>query len=90
MYTLNRRYSMTTISAVKARAKFSDLVTKAAFEKDRIVLTRNGKELAALVPIEDVLLLEELESQADLRAARKALKEKGSVPWEKLKADLGL
>ena len=81
---------MTTIPAVKARAKFSDLITKAAFEKDRIVLTRNGKELAALVPIEDVLLLEELENKADLQAARKALKEKGSVPWEKLKADLGL
>ena len=81
---------MTTIPAVKARAKFSDLVTRAAFEKDRIVLTRNGKELAAVVPIEDVRLLEELENRADLQAARKALKEKGSVPWEKVKTELGL
>jgi prevent-host-death family protein len=81
---------MTTIPAVKARAKFSDLITKAAFEKERIVLTRNGKELAAVVPIEDILLLEELENKADLRAARKALREKGSVPWEKVKAKLGL
>ncbi len=81
---------MITIPAVKARAKFSDLITQAAFEKDRIVLTRNGKELAALVPMEDVLLLEELEDEADFRAAREALKEKGSVPWEKVKANLGL
>ncbi len=81
---------MTTITTVKARAKFSDVVTKAAFEKERIVLTRNGKELVAVVPIEDVLLLEELENRADVRAARKALKEKGSIPWEKVKADLGL
>lgn len=81
---------MATITAVKARAKFSDVVTKAAFEKERIILTRNGKELAAVVPIEDVLLLEEMENKADVRAARKALKEKGTIPWEKVKADLGL
>ncbi len=81
---------MTKISTVKARARFSDLVTKAAFEKDRIVLTRNGKELAAVVPIEDVLLLEEMENSADLAAARRALQEKGSIPWERIKNDLGL
>jgi prevent-host-death family protein len=81
---------MTTITTVKARAKFSDLITRAAFEKDRIVLTRNGKGLAAVVPIEDVLLLEELENRADVRAAKKALKEKGSVPWERIKAELAL
>ncbi|MGA9750616.1 MAG: hypothetical protein WBS54_02390 [Acidobacteriota bacterium] len=48
------------------------------------------KELPALVPIENVLLLEDLENKADLRAARKALKEKGSIPWEQVKADPGL
>lgn len=81
---------MITITAVRARAKFSDVVTKAAFEKERIVLTRNGKELVAVVPIEDVLLLEEMENRADVRAARKALHEKGSVSLESVKADLGL
>ena len=35
-------------------------------------------------------LLEELENEADVRAARKALKEKGGVPLEKIKARLGM
>ena len=50
---------MVTLTAVKARAKFSEVVSQAAFEKERIVLTRNGKELAAVVPVEDVRLLED-------------------------------
>ena len=31
-----------------------------------------------------------LEDRVDLQKAKKALKEKGSVPWKKVKADLGL
>ena len=33
---------------------------------------------------------ERIEEEIDLREARKALKERGSVPWEKVKRDLGL
>ena len=43
MYIMTRRYMMTTLSAVKARAKFSEVVSHAAYEKECIVLTRNGK-----------------------------------------------
>ncbi len=49
-----------------------------------------GKELAAVVPIEDVKLLEELEDRLDLEVAREALKEEGTIAWEKVKAELGL
>ena len=47
----------------------------------------------ALVPIEDVNLLEALEDRIDLEEARLALteaKKKGTVPWEKIKRELGL
>ncbi len=54
------------------------------------MLTRRGKELAAVVPIEDVKLLEELEDRLDFETAREALKEEGTIPWEKVKAELGL
>lgn len=33
---------------------------------------------------------EELESRSDRRAAEKALEEKGAIPWDTVKADLGL
>ena len=60
--------------------------------KERIILTRHGKPLAALVPLEDLALLEELEDQADVEAARAALaeaEEKGTMSWEEFKASLG-
>jgi prevent-host-death family protein len=82
-----------TIPTGKAREQLSTVVNRAAFGKERVVLTRRGKEVAAVVPIEDVKLLEELEDRIDLEEARAALaetKSKGTIPWEKIKADLGL
>ena len=81
---------MRKVSTAEARDQLSTIINRAAFGKERVVLTRHGKELAAVVPIEDVRLLEELEDRFDLEAARDALKEEGSIPWEKVKAELGL
>ncbi len=82
-----------SVSTLKAREQFAEVVNRVAFGKERVVLTRRGKELAAIVPIEDVQLLTELEDRLDLDEARAALAEataEGTVPWEKIKADLGL
>jgi len=81
---------MGKVSTVEARDQLSTIINRAAFGKERVVLTRRGKELAAVVPIEDVKLLEDLEDRLDLEAAREALKEEGTIPWEKVKAELGL
>jgi prevent-host-death family protein len=81
---------MTKVSTVEARERFSDIINRAAYGKERVVLTRRGKELAAVVPIEDIKLLEELEDLMDLEAARQALKEEGTIPWELVKTELGL
>ena len=81
---------MDTISTVKARESFSDLVKRSAYGKERIVLTRRGKGIAAVIPIEDLKLLEEIEDRLDVEDAREALREPGSIPWEKVKTDLGL
>lgn len=84
---------MSSVSLVKARDHLSALVKRAASEKERVVLTVRGRELAALVPIEDLRLLEELEDRLDVYDARAALAEvrkEGTVPWEIIKRDLGL
>jgi len=81
------------ISTVKARGQLSTVINQAAFGKERVILTRRGKEIAAVVPIEDLKFLEELENRIDLEEARAALAEtktKGTISWEKIKADLGL
>ncbi|HEY7034046.1 MAG TPA: type II toxin-antitoxin system Phd/YefM family antitoxin [Thermomicrobiales bacterium] len=85
---------MTCISTVEAREKFSEVVNRAAFGQERIVLTRRGKALAAVVPIEDLKWMEELEDRLDIEEARAALKEDreqgGRVSLEQLAAELGL
>jgi hypothetical protein len=53
-------------------------------------VTRNKRHVVAVVPVED---LELLEDHVDLRAARKALQEarkQGTRPWAEVKAELGL
>lgn len=87
---------MVTITAKAARESFSELVSRAAYSKEHVVVTRNGKKMAALIPIEEFALLEsvlnELEYKRDVDEARQALDEikEGTVPWEKVKSDLGL
>jgi prevent-host-death family protein len=82
-----------SISTVKARDQFSEVINRAAYAKERIVLTRRGKGLAAVVPIEDLRLLQALEDRLDLQEARAALaeaREGKTVTWEDLKTELGL
>ncbi len=88
--TLKNGLSMSSLTTVQARNQFSEVINRAAFGKERVVLTRRSHELVAVVPIEDMRLLQSLENQIDIEAARTALKEPGSIPWKTLKAELGL
>jgi prevent-host-death family protein len=81
---------MTRMSASKARDGFSDALNRVAYKGERIVLRRRGKDIAVLVPVEDLTLLEEIEDRIDVEEAKKALREKGGLPWTKLKKELGL
>jgi prevent-host-death family protein len=60
---------------------------------ERVVVRRGRKAVAAVVSIEDLRRLQKLEDEEDLKDIREALKEakeKGTIPWEKVKAELGL
>ena len=82
---------MAAIPISEAREHLADLGNRVALRGERVVVERRGKKLFALVPLEDVELLERLEDETDIRLARKAMKEKGTnIPWEKVKKDLGL
>lgn len=84
---------MTTMSSSQAREHFPEIMSEAAFGKKRFVVTRRGKRLAAIVPIEDLDMIEAIEDKIDLEDARKALadvKKKGATSWKKVKAELGL
>lgn len=81
---------MTRLAASSLRQKLADALNRVAYRGERIVLERRGKNVAALVSLEDLALLEALEDRMDLEAAREALQEPGSVPWAAVKARLGL
>jgi PHD/YefM family antitoxin component YafN of YafNO toxin-antitoxin module len=82
---------MTRLTASQLREDMSTAINKVAFGGERIVLQRNNKDVAALVPMEDLTLLRELEDRADLEEIKKALKESGSnIPWEDIKKELGI
>lgn len=78
------------MNVVDIRNNLADALNRVAYAGERIVLERRGKGVAALVSMEDLALLEEMENLADIRAAKKALKEKGRVPLDKIKARLGM
>lgn len=84
---------MDEVSLVEAHERFLEIVDRAEEAKERIYLTRSGKRIAAIVPIEDVEAIERIEDRIDRRALRRARAEmavKGTVFWEELKSELGL
>ena len=83
---------MVKVEATAARKGFSDLINQVRYHSDRVLIGRRGKDVAALIPVEDLRLLELLEDQIDIAAARKALanpKNKVRVPLKDVKRRLG-
>ena len=82
---------MIPLEVTDARQKLADTINRVAYGKERIVLRRRGKDIAALVPVEDLALLEELEDRSDMEAARAALAQsKRRIPYEQARRKLRL
>ena len=86
---------MATITTSEARQTFSEIVNKVAYGKERVVVERRGKKLVAVVPVEDLELIEEIEDQLDAEEARRAKaearrKKEKPIPWQKARRELGL
>ena len=84
---------MIKVEATAARNGFSDLVNQVRYGSGRVLIERRGKDVAALISVEDLRLLEMLEDIIDIEAARKALanpKNKIRVPLAEVKKRLRL
>ena len=82
---------LSKISAADARKKFANIINRVAYGKESFVLTRRGEALAAIVSMEDLKLLQEVEEQMDIDDAWKARNEPGeNISWEKLREELEL
>jgi prevent-host-death family protein len=84
---------MAALTVSKAREMFAETVNRVAYTKERVMVERRGKAVVAMVPVEDVELLQALEDRMDLSDARAAIvesKKKGSKSFSVLKKELGL
>jgi antitoxin (DNA-binding transcriptional repressor) of toxin-antitoxin stability system len=76
---------MVRVTVSEARKAFSAILNKVAIAGERIVLRRGAKDVAAIVPIGDLQLLEQLEDAMYLDLVRKTLAEtRETMSWELL------
>jgi PHD/YefM family antitoxin component YafN of YafNO toxin-antitoxin module len=86
---------MPRLATQKRQEIFSHSLTGVVTKGERVKVHRRGKAVAALISLEDLALLEELEDEKDVEEYRAAKAEwerdgRKTVPWAKIKADLGL
>jgi prevent-host-death family protein len=81
------------VTVADARSDLAELLNRVAYGKERLVITRHGRELAALVPIEDLQLANRLRRFVARKDVARALAEldAGKAPsWDQLRDELGL
>ena len=86
---------MSEITVSDARARLADVVDAVRVHHDPVYLTRRGRRVAAVIDADDLArLIAAAEDLADIEAARAARDEmaggEAAIPWEQVKADLGL
>ena len=84
---------MADVATKDLRRHLSDFLHRSAYGKERHVITRHNRELAAIVPMEDYELLKILEDSIDLERAREVLanrEHEDTITLEDLRDELGL
>lgn len=67
-----------------ARDQLSELATRVSVVGDRLYLTKKGRRIAALVPVEDAEAMEQAEDAYLARRADEARAEQGDEPYTPL------
>lgn len=84
------------LSVSQARQQLAAVIDRVRESHEPVYLERHGRRVAAVIDADDLdRLIELAEDMADIRAAADARREmvetsEAPVPWEQVKADLGL
>ena len=84
---------MATMTVADAKNHFSDVLRRAEYGGERVIVERHGKPVAAIVSTGDLRQLEAAENAVDLRDARAALaeaKKRGTIPLDTVLRKHGL
>ena len=83
---------MTRIATTYLQNHLVQTMDQVAKNKTRVAIQRRGRTIAAIVPAEDLALLKRLQREAedleDIRAYKRARKERGSIPWAEVEKRL--
>lgn len=83
---------MTHCAVAEARRDLSDILNRVVYSGERVVITRHGKNVAAIVSAKDLEALEKIEDMIDVAEAEKRLSQgrKNAVPYETIRKEMGL
>ena len=77
-----------------ARSRLDEIVDDVRASHEPVFLTRGGRRVAAVIDVEDLERLSQAaEDLTDIEAAdaaRAEIAEHGTIPWDEVKASLGL
>ena len=79
---------MSYISVSKARSQWADILNRVHYLGERIVLQKHEKDLVAVIPLDDLELLEAIENTIDKTVIKTAVaeaKRKGTKLRSKIK-----
>jgi prevent-host-death family protein len=81
------------ITAKELKEHLSAVLGRVQFGGEQLVVTKNGKPAAAIVPIEVLMALRAFEDAQDVEAARKARNEaqtEGTISLAEMRVSIGL
>jgi prevent-host-death family protein len=84
------------LNVSEARSQFASIIERAHHDHEPVYLSRRGRRVAAIIDADDLdRILELAEDMADIQAAEQARAEmkatgEAPIPWDEVKADLGL
>ena len=79
------------MTTAEARKNLADVLNRVAYTRERVVVTRHGREIAAIVSMEDLSLIERLKTLLDQKEVADALDELDageSVSWRALREEM--
>lgn len=80
---------MTRLPISQIKNELGSATNQVRYRSERIVLTKHDKDVAVLISMEDLALLEEYEDRMDLEAVRAASGEE-TISLNELKESMGL
>ncbi|MFE1744622.1 type II toxin-antitoxin system prevent-host-death family antitoxin [Coleofasciculus sp. H7-2] len=93
---MNDNHDITRFNLTEVHQDLVNLV-KQVVSGESVILQHNGKNVAALISLKDLYLLERLieeeEDRIDIAESQKimaAVEKEGTVSWESIKTELGL